>query len=153
MKNLLTILTLVFGLFAFSEISHAKAAGGEYTVQECTYDFAVKGGAVGFIDLCGAKSIPAGSYVVDGFYIVQTAFTSGGSATVALGDSNSNARYLAATAYNNAAYTSGTIAKFAIGTPLNVDAAAKGKLGVTVATAALTAGKVKLVVVVYTPKG
>jgi hypothetical protein len=153
MKSIMAISGLVLGLLFTVDFAHAKASGGEYTVQECTYDFAVKGGAVGFIDLCGAKSIPAGSYIVDGFYIVQTAFTSGGSATVALGDSNSNARYLAATAYNNAAYTAGTIAKFAIGTPLNVDAAAKGKLGITVATAALTAGKVKLVVVVYTPKG
>lgn len=152
MKNLFMILTLVFSLFTFTQTSQAALSGGEYLIQECTYDFAVQGGAVGFIDICGKKALPAGAYIVDGFYIQQTAFTSAGSATVALGDQASGARYLAATAYNNAAFAAGFIAKYAIGTPLNVDAANKGKLGITVATAALTGGKMKMMVLVYKPK-
>ena len=145
------MLTLIFSFFT-ATISHAAIVGGEYSIQECTYDFAVQGGAVGFIDICGKKALPVGSYIVDGFYIQQTAFTSGGSATVALGDATSGARYLAATAYNNGAFAAGFIAKYAIGTPVSIAAANTGKLGITVATAALTGGKMKMMVLVYKPK-
>jgi len=145
------LLALVISMFATIS-AHAMMGGGVYSLQECSYDFAVKGGAVGTIDLCGKKAIPAGSYIVSGFYTVEQAFTSGGAATVALGDAASSGRYLAATSYSNAAFALNNIAQYAIGVPFYADVANKGKLSLTIAGAALTAGKLKMMVLVYKPK-
>lgn len=145
---LIAIATMV--TFAFEEAKATTFSNNGVMVQDFVYDFAVQGGAVGFIDL--KSNVPNGAVILRVTYKVDTAFTSGGSATVALGDSNTNARYLAATAYNNAAFTAGTVAAAAIGVPLNVNAAAKGEVGITVATAALTAGKMHLFVEYMVPK-
>ena len=150
MKTLLAILTMTFVLFAVP--TFAVNPGGSLVTKECTYDFSKNGGAVGFIAICGNQPVPVGAIVVDMHYLVQTAFTSGGSATVALGDAASGARYLAATAFDNAAYTVNTVAKAAIGTPMNLDSANEGKMGITVAVAALTGGKLKMIMTFYVPK-
>ena len=149
MKTLMISLALTT-LFSFG--AFAANPGNQMLTKECVYDFAVHGGAVGQIPVCGNQSIPSGAVVMDMYYMVETAFTSGGSATVALGDVASGARYLAATAFNNAAFTAAVPAKAAIGVPFKLDSANKGKLAITVATAALTAGKMKMWVVFYVPK-
>ncbi|MEV7611318.1 hypothetical protein AB0N61_17670, partial [Microbacterium sp. NPDC089320] len=53
-------------------------------VVRARYDFAVDGGAVGDIDLTKSPVIPAGAVILGGFVEVDTAVTSGGSATVAV---------------------------------------------------------------------
>lgn len=147
------IYALIFAVATLAGgFSHAALVGGKIQSQEYVYDFAKDGGAVGFIDLADAMKLPAGAMILGGYYLVDTAMTSGGSATVAIGDAASGARYLAATAYNNSAFDAGDLAAFAIGVPLNVDSANKGKFGITIATAALTAGKLKFVLEVWMPK-
>lgn len=144
---LMTMVAMLIGQTAFASLS-----GGQMMVQEYTYNFATHGGAVGFIDISGTKKLPVGAVIMDVYYDVQTAFTSGGSATVSLGNATSNAKFLALTAYNNAAYTADTPAKAAIGVPAQVAVANDGKVGIAVAVAALTAGKMKMWLTVYVPK-
>lgn len=130
----------------------ARIGNMNVQVQEYTYDFAVHGGAVGQIDLAtAAKSLlPVGAVVTQVHYKVVTAPTSGGAATIAIGDVGSAARYLAATAI--ASYTLDLVAVNAIGTPMNITAANNGKFAITIATAALTAGKIKFFVSYLMPK-
>ena len=123
-------------------------------VQEYLYDFAVDGGAVGTIDLSdNAKrhALPVGAIVKAVHYRVLTAMTSGGAATLAIGDLDTAARYKAATAYNDAAYALNFVAAAAIGVPMLCDAANDGKFAVTIAGAALTAGKIGFYVEYFFP--
>ena len=110
------------------------------------YDFTTSGGAIGAIDLLG-DSLPDNSTITRAFYEVLTAFTSGGAATVAFGVTTDDASgLLAATAYNNAVFNAGyhdfipdnTAANFTTKTT------AARSLILTVATAALTAGRVRI---------
>lgn len=140
-------------LMLFTSISHASAIGNKTAWQECTYDFAVDGGAVGNIDVCKTLKLPTGTKILRLFYSVETTLTSGGSATVSIGDAGSTARYLALTAYNNAAFTGANPVEAVIGAPLSVSSANLGKPSISIAVAALTAGKIKLYLEVYTPKG
>lgn len=149
-KLIVGIVFMVVGMCG--SFAHAQAGGKAFT-QEYVYDFAKQGGAVGQISLVNpANPLPVGAIVTSVHYNVMTAFTSGGSATVAIGDVASGARYLAATAYNNAAYTANTPAAAAIGVPMRVGAANAGQIAITIATAALTAGKMMIVVEGYVPK-
>lgn len=151
MKFLVMVLTSV--LFSMPTLA-ARIGNLNPQVQEYTYDFAVHGGAVGQIDLAtSAKSLlPVGAVVTGVHYKVITAPTSGGSATIAIGDVASGARYLAATAFDNAAYAINNVAAAAIGVPMNITAANNGKFAITIATAALTAGKIKFFVSYLVPK-
>lgn len=117
-------------------------------VMEFLYDFSVHGGAIGQIDLSDrlGNAIPSGAIMLRASYYVETAFTSGGAATVAIGDVASAARYLAATAFDNAAFADEKVAAAAIGVPLKVASANAGKIAITVAAAALTAGKMRIFV-------
>lgn len=145
MKYLVSVL-MVLGLGMTAKA--AVIGNNEVQVMEYTYDFAVSGGAVGFINLSTAlkKDLPVGAIIHKIDYYVETAFTSGGLATVAIGDSGTGNKYLAATAFDNAAFALGNVAALSSGLPNYLSAAAEGKLGITVATAALTAGKVKFLV-------
>lgn len=104
------------------------------------YDFAVDGGAVGTLVL-GPDTIPAGFYVTGISAFVETALTSGGAATVALGG-NANGDLVSAAGF----------AGYALDTSVNSYPAvspkktAAGGLRMTIAAAALTAGKVSFVV-------
>lgn len=132
--------------------ANAKVAGNQgIQVMEYVYDFSVDGGAVGFKDLSAKlnNALPAGASIVRIHYYVQTALSSlnsGGSATVAIGDSDTNNRYLTATAYDNAAFADEKLAALSTALPNQVDSAAEGKLGILIGTAALTAGKISLLV-------
>lgn len=103
---------------------------------EITYDFAADGGAVSSLDLLQVKE----ACVVElAYYKVKTACTSAGSATVACGVSG-GAGIVAATAV--ASLTSGAvIVPAAQPTKLAADAVVQ----LTIATAALTAGKIVVV--------
>jgi hypothetical protein len=121
-----------------------KTAVGEY-------DFAVDGGAVGAITLRAGDGVgnelPAGSVILSGYIEVDTAVTSGGAATVSVG-SEGAADLLAASAVSGAPWsTTGRKSVVPTGTgATSVKTTAKRNLAVTVATAALTAGKFRVVV-------
>lgn len=153
MKMFLVITTLLMSLFCLKAVALGGAmAGGELHIAEYTYDFAKDGGAVGAIDLSKKFPLPSGAVIESAHYMVMTALTSSGSATVALGDAASGARYLAATAYNNAAFDADVPKVVAIGVPVKVSSANLGKPALTIGTAALTAGKLKIWMKVYVPK-
>lgn len=118
------------------------------------YDFAKDGGAVGFIDLSAKANragLPVGSVVKSVMTHVLTAFTSGGSATVSVGDVASTARYKALTAFDNAGYAANAPAALSTALPNHVATADEGKIGIAIAVAALTAGKMDLYVEYYNP--
>lgn len=105
------------------------------------YDFAKHGGAVG--DIALAAQIPSGAIVTRGMVHVVTAVTSGGSATVAL-KLVGTADVLAATA--KASLTAGALLDTVpVGTAATaIKTTANTGLTVTVAVAALTAGKIRV---------
>ena len=123
-----------------------KTAVGEY-------DFAVDGGAVGAITLRAAPGdaqgavLPAGSVITGGYIEVDTPFTSGGAATVSVG-SEAAADLQAAAAVSGAPWsTTGRKSVVPAGTgATSVKTTAARSLTLTVATAALTAGKGRVVV-------
>ncbi len=108
------------------------------------YDFALDGGTIGTINLTG-DILPDNSTIISAWYEVLTAFTSAGAATVSFGVSTDDTTGLkAATAYNDAAYSSG----YGDFTPdyssanFTTKTTAVRELIMTIATADLTAGKV-----------
>lgn len=107
-----------------------------------TYDFAVHGGAVGTIAVAASDPIPSGAIVVDAFLNVLTVPTSGGAATIALGVQAAG-DLLAAAAIAGAPWSTTGLKSltpaFTGATAIALTAARS--LIVTVATAALTAGK------------
>lgn len=118
--------TLQFGSFN---------AGG---LAVATYDFAVNGGAVG--DIALSLVLPNKALILDGMVYVETACTSGGSATVAL-KLQSGADIMAATAVASLT-TNALINVVPVGTAATaLRLTAQRTLTVTVGTAALTAGK------------
>ncbi|RKY07151.1 MAG: hypothetical protein DRP56_06240 [Planctomycetota bacterium] len=110
-----------------------------------TYDFDKHGGAVGAISVQG-DGIPAGAIITSGVVHVKTACTSGGSATVSIGIATA-ADMLAATAV--ASLTANALLDVVPdGTATNMVrlTSADNTAIFTVATAALTAGKIVLAV-------
>lgn len=125
-----------------------KEARGEY-------DFAVDGGAVGTIVLRSApgdsngNDIPAGSVIIGGYIEVDTAVTSASGNTGTIAANSEGAGDLQAAAVTSGAPWSTTGRKaitpvFTVGT--SVKATARRNLAITVAVAALTAGKFRVVV-------
>lgn len=109
------------------------------------YDFAIDGGAVGDIALRG-DSVPSGAVIVDALILVDTALTSGGSATVAI-KTEGAADINAADAFGGAPWSS-TGAKRGdfTATTAPITTTASRAITATVGTAALTAGKFRVVV-------
>lgn len=109
------------------------------------YDFATEGGAVGDITLRG-DTIPSGAIIVDSLIVVDTALTSGGSATVAI-KTESSADVNAADAISGAPWsTTGPKRGDLTATTAPVRTTAARSIVATVGTAALTAGAFKVVV-------
>lgn len=122
---------------------------GTTRIKTCIgeYDFAVDGGAVSTITLRGDNSIPAGAYILGGFIEVLTAVTSGGSATVAV-NSEAAGDLLAAAAVSGAPWsTTGrkSVAPVFTGAS-SLKTTAVRSLAITIATAALTAGRFRVAV-------
>lgn len=110
-------------------------------VVDAVYDFAVQGGAIGTITL--PVQIPAKAIVIGGFLDVITAPTSGGSATVAINVEGA-ADVQAPTAI--ASLTTGRKALIPVFTAASsVKTTIQRNVTVTIATAALTAGKFHIV--------
>lgn len=119
-------------------------------VLRAVYDFSVLGGAVGALtlrdasDLAVAAKLPKGAIVRNCAIDVITAPTSGGAATIALGTGAAANDLKAATAI--ASYT-GLVACVPVGTVATaIKLTADQTMSATVATAALTAGKIYVVV-------
>lgn len=125
-----------------------KEASGEY-------DFAVDGGAVGAITLRSAggaslgSELPAGSVITGGYIEVDTLVTSASSNTGTISVGSESAADLLAAAVTSGAPWSTTgrksILPAATGAT-SVKTTVKRNLTITVATAALTAGKFRVVV-------
>lgn len=125
-----------------------KEARGEY-------DFAVDGGAIGTIVLRAApgdsngNDIPPGSVITGGYIEVDTAVTSASGNTGTVAVNSEGAADLQAAAVTSGAPWS-TTGRKAI-TPVytaatGVKTTARRQLAITVATAALTAGKFRVIV-------
>lgn len=116
----------------------------ENKIGQCVveYDFAKDGGAIGSITLRG-PDIPSGAIVDFGLIDVVTACTSGGSATLAL-TLVSAGDIKAADAVANWTLAA-TLATVPVGTAATaVKTTARKKLVLTIAVAALTAGKFRV---------
>lgn len=110
------------------------------------YDFAVDGGAVGDIDLTAETVVPKNAVIMGGFVEVDTAVTSGGAATLAI-KVESAGDIVAAAAVSGAPWsTTGRKSVVPVFTgATTVKTTAARKIVATVATAALTAGALDLV--------
>lgn len=117
-------------------------------IQEYVYDFSVDGGAVSTIDLsakANKEPLPDKAFVKNAYAQVVTACTSGGAATVSFGNSSdvnvySNNTTIAVAALTANSAHDGAVAFFV------ASAANLRDVTMTIGTAALTAGKIVLVV-------
>lgn len=117
-----------------------RAWGPMVEEMEFVYDFAKDGGATGALDVVKVKDA---CVLRNAYYKVNTACTSGGSATVSLGKSGDAAGIVAATAV--ASLTAGAVIDSAsIGTGYKL--AADDVVQLSIGTAALTAGKITVVI-------
>lgn len=113
---------------------------------KAVYDFSKLGGAIGTVVLKGPDGLnavlPKGAVIRDCLIDVVTAPTSGGSATIALGTGQSGTDLKSATAI--ASYT-GLVACVPVGTAATaIKLTADRSPTATIATAALTAGKINV---------
>lgn len=137
----------------------------EMHVQEYIYDFAVDGGATGAIDLSAKGNydvLPQGAIIENVSMKIVTACTSGGSATVSLGNTTDADGYQSlhavATLTDDAVYRVGEVAGALMWDDTNdhmlsfpVNSANDAVFSLTIATAALTAGKIVCWVNYYMP--
>jgi len=116
----------------------------ETTGNSGLYDFSVDGGAQGSITL---GRIPDNASITLAKYEILSAFTSDGAATVAFGVKTNDATGIkGATAFNHGDYAVGFHDAVPDGTATNFTAktTAERKIIMTIATADLTAGKVRV---------
>lgn len=125
-------------------VTNAKTDGAADKYLEAVYDFAVDGGLAGSIpmkDTAGAPiSIPDKAIVISSHIEIETAVTSGGSATVAFGLIGNTDAFKSAT--GKASLTLDAV--FAASNDLPLKMAAATPVAVTIAVAALTAGKIRI---------
>lgn len=139
---------------------------GEKHVERYVYDFSVDGGAVSTISLsdkANHKALPAGAVVESVVGTVLTAFTSGGSATLEWGNTADPNGYSGATVAVASLTEGASFNGFDNGAALiwddtndhqiayRVSAANTLDFSVSIATAAMTAGKMEFAVTYYMP--
>lgn len=129
----------------FPELGNEGRGDGGLQVIRARYDFAVDGGAVGDIDLT-VGTVPSGAIILGGFAEVVTPPTSGGAGTLALKVEGA-ADLVAAAAVSGAPWsTAGRKSLVPVFTgATTVKTTAARKVQATIATAALTAGVVDVV--------
>jgi hypothetical protein len=124
--------------------------GGTSNLQlaEATYSFAVSGGAVGDIVLPQSDTIPLGAIILGGLVEVTTVPTSGGAATVAVKVEGAG-DIVAAAAISGAPWsTTGRKSVIPVFTgATTIKTTVTRSVTIAVATAALTAGKFRVVLV------
>jgi hypothetical protein len=115
-------------------------------VADFRYDFAKDGGAVGDIEL--GPYLPVNAIITSGMIHVETAATSGGSATVAL-KVNTAEDVLAATAVGSLTLNA-LLDVVPVGTAATaIRTTALKKLTMSIAVASLTAGKIRVILEYY----
>lgn len=118
-------------------------------VAEYEYDFAVDGGATGSYDLSAKANkapLPVGAVVVDHCVVVQTALTGSG-ASAKIGTTNDDDEWKVLGAATIATGVSNAFA----GEPVLVAAAGDADVLLDVSGAALTAGKLKVLISFINP--
>lgn len=142
-------------------VSKAKTQSGGWPngkqITVAQYSFAVDGGAQGALDLFTA----VGAVIITGFYAyVRTAVTSGGSATIKVGVTGSDAKFITVAEGAKASYSLAAVLKplptialsegtpntAVIALPLPHRLADGEKVLMTIGTADLTAGVVDFVI-------
>lgn len=116
-------------------------------VAEYEYDFAVDGGATGSFDLSAKANkadIPTGAVIVDHCVVVQTALVGSG-ASAKIGTTNDDDEFLVLTEEPAAGISN------AFGGEPNLVAAGDGDVVMALSGAALTAGKLKVLVSFINP--
>jgi hypothetical protein len=122
---------------AVADAKHGSSFTGKIDTVQVTYDFAVDGGATGALDLITADQ----DMIVRVVAKTVTGVTSGGSATLEVGKSGATATAIAQVA-KTAADAAGKVLQ-----PAGWMYLASGdKLIQTIATAALTAGKIRYLI-------
>lgn len=107
-----------------------------------TYDFSVDGGAVSVITPTNSPTIPLGAIILGGTIDITTTLTSGGAATIALGLGSGAQVAALKAALAVASWTAGQLALIPVFTAATyVKSAAATRLTLSIAAAALTAGK------------
>lgn len=134
---------------AAAAVTEPKLAADQRRQMVFKYSFATQGGtqvAKTMTDAAGAaQQLPANAVIHSVTSEVETAFTSGGLATVQFGITGADQRFLAATAFDNASLAIDVASAANASVPIKVGAAATNVL-MTIATADLTAGVVYLYV-------
>ena len=110
-------------------------------IGRCQYDFDIDGGAAVVITPANNFNLPIGAMIIGAWTDIKTTLASDGSATIAIAAAGTVIK--AATAFDNAAYVA--IDAHLARTSAALTTAA-GPVTFTVATAALTAGKVDIYV-------
>jgi hypothetical protein len=131
---------------------------GSKRIAKATYDFSTAGGAVGAIILPDADVLPSGAIVTDVKAVVRTTVTSGGAATIALtagGVTLKAAETIANSVYNGTGIVdvirAGNGGSTGTAKYVPISATSSAAIGITVATAALTAGVVDFYVEYLVP--
>ena len=157
MKMFLSVTLSLIAIAFFSKPSHAiTGGGGSDFVSEYVYNFADLGGATGFVSLTGngkANPLPQGAVVESGYFLVEDAFLSTASSTIALGDAGSGTRYKSAVQFDDAAYTEDAPIALATGMPNLIESVNEANVGITIGTDNLTAGKIRVVIKGHVPRG
>jgi len=125
-------------------ITNAKTDGAADKYLEALYDFTVDGGGQGSLPLNAASGgpllIPDKAIVINSHIEIETAVTSGGSATVAFGIQGNTDAFKAAT--GKASLTLDAV--FAGNNDLPLKMSGDTPVNITIATADLTAGKIRI---------
>lgn len=123
-----------------SQRDEAVLNAGGSRCESVLYDFASDAGAIGTVSF--GRNIPAGAIITDVFSDEQTAFTSGGSATVQLKAGSTNLTGALAFDTDFTGVESQALASSATA----IKVSAESELNIAIAAAALTAGKVRFFV-------
>lgn len=118
--------------------------GGQGVVgwAKMTYDFSVDGGAIGLITPANSPVLPQGAIILGGIIDITTTLTSTGAATIALGTSAGSSATSLKAATAVATWAAGLLTLVPIFTAATMfKLTADGRLTLTVAAVALTAGK------------
>lgn len=126
--------------------NNAIRGNGPIAFGKAQYDFSADGGAVGLITPASNCIIPDNAIILGGIIDILTTFTSGGSATIAVGTSagSSTSSLKGATAVGS--WSAGLLAVVPVFTAATmVKLSAQGQVTLTVAVADLTAGKANII--------
>ncbi len=139
------ILNVTTGITENQVASAATTGLGLVRYAKATYDFTVDGGGVSTITPVSGATLPINSIILGGIIDTVIPLTSGGSATVAIGTSagSSAASLKAALAFGSYTGLVAVIPLFTAVTMIKMTAA--GNITFTIATAALTAGKLNVI--------